>query len=630
MKRLFVFVFCLCFCCSTAFAAENDVPAIKQAVVSSGETLTVPEDLSVFSDETDVTALSVTAGAGETPEVTVSGSVSAECRPGGGEPHRDTKACGVLSAAQGEGAVVSVTVDGGISAASSVQGGNTGTDALIAEFSEGGFISARIDGDITVESGKEAEEGHIRGAGVSVSGSGGSADIMVDGNVQVGSAEYGVGIHCRLSGDRETFAKVRIGGDLTASTLGIFAEHAGLSCRTEVIVDGTVRGGDAAILLSDHPENALITVWKAEPNAEGRIIRYMDDGMIEEPEEVYEKKIRYILRTRHDQHDFFVIDGAEEYEGFPVACEGEKVSLSLQVPGIYEPEGVYADAAQAVPLEQDESSRYILEVPKGGGVEFSVKFKNAGDYARLITDLYLACLDPAGEAAARIDTDVEAAGSPVAVSLAECWRELYLDPDYPLLLCGADDPAQLHISRKHAFVVLGFELVNGEMTEELKGRCAAAAAAAQAFPDSILLCTGGATGENNPEGHTEAGLMKAFLAERYGIDPERIFTEESAMTTAENARNSLEILQKQQVESMTVITSSYHQKRAQVLYRVMAARFGMEKGWPVKVIGNYNYSAATDEAMMEIDPLLAFYQICEILRIPEEQMDWIREQIYTP
>ncbi len=50
----------------------------------------------------------------------------------------------------------------------------------------------------------------------------------------------------------------------------------------------------------------------------------------------------------------------------------------------------------------------------------------------------------------------------------------------------------------------------------------------------------------------------------------------------------------------------------------------------MKVIGNYNYSAATDEAMMETDPLLAFYQICEILRLPEEQMDWIREQIYTP
>ena len=65
-------------------------------------------------------------------------------------------------------------------------------------------------------------------------------------------------------------------------------------------------------------------------------------------------------------------------------------------------------------------------------------------------------------------------------------------------------------------------LPDGEMTEELVGRCKAAAAAAKAFPDSIIVCTGGATGANNPDGHTEAGLMKEYLVKRCGISRKRI------------------------------------------------------------------------------------------------------------
>ncbi len=55
----------------------------------------------------------------------------------------------------------------------------------------------------------------------------------------------------------------------------------------------------------------------------------------------------------------------------------------------------------------------------------------------------------------------------------------------------------LDFSGKHAFVVLGYQLQDGEMTEELKGRCNAAAAAARSFPESLVICTGGATGQRN-------------------------------------------------------------------------------------------------------------------------------------
>ena len=52
----------------------------------------------------------------------------------------------------------------------------------------------------------------------------------------------------------------------------------------------------------------------------------------------------------------------------------------------------------------------------------------------------------------------------------------------------------LDFSGKHAFVVLGYQLQDGEMTEELIGRCEAAAAAARSFPESTRT-----TGKTTPK-----------------------------------------------------------------------------------------------------------------------------------
>ena len=72
-------------------------------------------------------------------------------------------------------------------------------------------------------------------------------------------------------------------------------------------------------------------------------------------------------------------------------------------------------------------------------------------------------------------------------TISKTWKATYLVPDYDILMNGKDDPTVLPISGKHAFVVLGFELADGEMADELKARCEAATTAAKAFPDSILF-----------------------------------------------------------------------------------------------------------------------------------------------
>ena len=74
-------------------------------------------------------------------------------------------------------------------------------------------------------------------------------------------------------------------------------------------------------------------------------------------------------------------------------------------------------------------------------------------------------------------------------SIAAYWSQFYLG-NGKLYCYGVDDPASLSISGAHAFVVLGYELKNGEMTEELKGRCDAAAMAAQAAEAGLVAEAG--------------------------------------------------------------------------------------------------------------------------------------------
>ena len=206
----------------------------------------------------------------------------------------------------------------------------------------------------------------------------------------------------------------------------------------------------------------------------------------------------------------------------------------------------------------------------------------------------------------RIDGDVAALDDALAAAVATKWKEVFMDPGYRIFLDGQDDPAELPVTGKHAFVVLGFQLKNGQMQDELKARCNAAAKAAKAFPDSILVCSGGATGKENPDKNTEAGLMKDYLVRECGIDAGRIFTDERAMSTEENAVNTFTILKEQGIEQITIVTSDYHQKRANILYFAGAEAMKQNEGYSFELIGNYacetekGKQAAKGEAQMAV------------------------------
>ncbi len=191
----------------------------------------------------------------------------------------------------------------------------------------------------------------------------------------------------------------------------------------------------------------------------------------------------------------------------------------------------------------------------------------------------------------KVRDDIDQITDPILLEAAVRWKELFIDSGYKLFKSGRNKPKELGIPdpAKHGFVVLGFCLKDGKMLPELVGRCKAAATVAKAYPDALIVCTGGATGSNNPNKNTEAGLMRDYLVKNCGIDPERILVDPDAMTTEENALNSLGMLTEKGIETVTVVTSVYHMRWANVLFYTAAAWY-REQGVPMEIIGNWCYN----------------------------------------
>lgn len=259
-----------------------------------------------------------------------------------------------------------------------------------------------------------------------------------------------------------------------------------------------------------------------------------------------------------------------------------------------------------------------------------VSADNNANFSKLLNDLVAAYQTPEAVGQREIEADLAVIRAvsewdyALAENIAAHWRRVWLDPDYRLFVHHGEERAEellgtgIPDSPGHAIVVLGYELRDGEMQPELKGRCEAAAAVARTFPRTILVCSGGATGENNPRGNTEAGLMKAYLTEVCGIEPARIFIDERAMTTQENAVNSLRIMQENGVHSMTIVTSDYHQRWGQAVYNAAAALCRQREGYAVEILGNYCYEIEPTVELYRHGEQLAAMQIAGILELPRQ------------
>ncbi len=148
------------------------------------------------------------------------------------------------------------------------------------------------------------------------------------------------------------------------------------------------------------------------------------------------------------------------------------------------------------------------------------------------------------------------------------------------------------------FVVMGFALnSNGSMQQELIDRLNVALEAANKYPNSYILCTGGATASGNRKA-TEAGKMAEWLRSK-GVADERIIVEDKASDSVDNAVLSYRKLANgyANVDSVVLISSDYHVPFSCLLF---GARFEMAcaEGQNIRIVSNvackkaasYNFS----------------------------------------
>jgi len=112
-------------------------------------------------------------------------------------------------------------------------------------------------------------------------------------------------------------------------------------------------------------------------------------------------------------------------------------------------------------------------------------------------------------------------------------------------------------NKRHAIVVLGAGLeTNGTMKPKLISRLQQGLRLARIYPRSPIILTGG-----NPKGGiTEAYAMGLWYAQR-GVSRKRLFLEDRARDTVENALFSSAILERLRVTHVTLVTSYSHIRR---------------------------------------------------------------------
>ncbi len=118
-------------------------------------------------------------------------------------------------------------------------------------------------------------------------------------------------------------------------------------------------------------------------------------------------------------------------------------------------------------------------------------------------------------------------------------------------------------------IVLGAAVLGDQPSVTLRGRLEKAVQYLEAHPTATAVVSGGL---GRGKQYTEAEVMRRCLIER-GIAAERIIMENRSTTTWENLRYSKSLLQDRTDwdGSLVIITSDYHQFRAQYL----AARLGI-------------------------------------------------------
>ena len=93
----------------------------------------------------------------------------------------------------------------------------------------------------------------------------------------------------------------------------------------------------------------------------------------------------------------------------------------------------------------------------------------------------------------------------------------------------------------------------------------------------MLIFSGAAA---DPSGPSNAAAM-ARRAQKSGVPPNKIITEEFSRTTAENARNTSTFISSHSIQRIILVTSAYHQRRASLEFGTALGSGVMIRNYPV-------------------------------------------------
>ncbi len=352
----------------TVSAAGADATATYGTVsVSISDALQSNNALEVLSENghrAEVTADSVSAG-GEFPTGL---SVSSKAN---GSLSRVT-AGGVSARGEDSAIALGVTVFDGGRAEISV--GEQGVTAVADDYAIGlhagvfgsGTVNAELLGDLAVSGGYQA-----RGT-VLVAPPAGSESVTVNGNLTARSNGDAAAAEIDLGESAAGDVMLRVHGDLLSNDVGLLIQNdSGVPAAT-VVVDGTVKGQNTAIVVSD-PETVgslRLVAWKIVRSRSGNVAE-TTGGM---PAAELQKAVNYIVRTSVPEGVKLSAAGISYQEdlGLYTAHEGDELSFYVEVPKGVKLEGVY-NGEKA--LEQGSDGGFRLSVPRGGGVELRVVTK---------------------------------------------------------------------------------------------------------------------------------------------------------------------------------------------------------------------------------------------------------------
>ena len=157
---------------------------------------------------------------------------------------------------------------------------------------------------------------------------------------------------------------------------------------------------------------------------------------------------------------------------------------------------------------------------------------------------------------------------------AQKWREimdLWGTLDERIEINKGVLPDGLPDTNELCIVALGYQLnANGSMKDQLKSRLNVVIKSAKKYPNAWIVCTGGGTASKK-KSVTEAGQMATYL-KKNGVDKARIITEKRSQTTAQNARYTYDILQRDhpEIKYIAIVTGDYHVKVGVLLFEAEA------------------------------------------------------------